>query len=146
MVRVYESLTSTIHKYPWFAHECVNMTERRLLFDCCVSAAKALMLFLRRTTGERLDNTKPTTATLKEMSVAILTCPGFSEQQKFHYIQHLGAQGYAHFGSAQGLNVVFGGTSPLVGAWPFMVLARNPASPEGMVQVSHLVSEASSSH
>ncbi|KAK4569506.1 hypothetical protein LTR86_003269 [Recurvomyces mirabilis] len=143
MVRVYESLTSTIHKYPWFAHECVNMVERRLLYDCCISVAKALMLFLRRTTGERLDNTKPTAATLKEMSVAVLTCPGFSEQQKFHYIQHLGAQGYAHFSSAQGLNVVFGGTSPFASAWPFMVLARNPASPERMVQYfASLISDA----
>ncbi|KAK3673103.1 hypothetical protein LTR78_006943 [Recurvomyces mirabilis] len=143
MVRVYESLTSTIHKYPWFAHECVNMVERRLLYDCCISVAKALMLFLRRTTSERLDNTKPTAATLKEMSVAVLTCPGFSEQQKFHYIQHLGAQGYAHFSSAQGLNVVFGGTSPFASAWPFMVLARNPASPERMVQYfASLISDA----
>ncbi|KAK4948271.1 hypothetical protein LTR10_012805 [Elasticomyces elasticus] len=135
IIRVYESHISTLHKYPWFAHECVNMTERRLLFDATMSIAKSLIILLRKAHAQPQQNdvAKPTAPTLQELTVATLTCPGFSEAQKATYIQQLVSGGFGGFASSRGMNLKFGGVSALSAQWPFQVLARNPGSHEDLV-------------
>ena len=135
IIRVYESHISTLHKYPWFAHECVNMTERRLLFDATMSLAKSLIITLRKPQSQT-DNTKPTAATLQEFTVATLTCPGFSEKQKYGYIQQLVSGGFGAMASSRGMNLKFGGVSDTAAYWPFQVLARDPGVEDDVVMVS----------
>ncbi|KAK3112991.1 hypothetical protein LTR53_010156 [Teratosphaeriaceae sp. CCFEE 6253] len=133
IIRVFESHISTLHKYPWFANECVKMTERRLLFDATMALAKFLIIHLRKYQGQHSDTTKPTNATLQEFTVAALTCPGFSEQQKHAYIQQLLSGGFGAMASSRGMNLKYGGDSDLAAHWPFQVLARAPGAQEDVV-------------
>ncbi|KAK4550882.1 hypothetical protein LTR36_000462 [Oleoguttula mirabilis] len=133
ILRVYESHISTLHKYPWFAHENVNMTERRLLFDATLAIMRCLIAFLRRVGPQQLDNTKPTAATLQELAVAALTCPGFSEQQKAALVLCMQQGGYNGMTSSRGMNITFGGNTLIAQHWPFKVLARDPKASDQMV-------------
>ncbi|KAK5114694.1 hypothetical protein LTR62_002267 [Meristemomyces frigidus] len=134
IIRVYESLISTIHKYPWHAHECIYMTERRLLFDCCMSLSNVLVHSLSHGNQNQIENTKPTTATLQELTVAVLTCPGFSENMKYNYIEQLRTGGWEGMANGRGMNLKFGGVTPLAGVWPFLILARDPGVQEPLVK------------
>ncbi|TKA56328.1 hypothetical protein B0A55_11674 [Friedmanniomyces simplex] len=134
IIRVYESHIATLHKYPWFAHECVNMIERRLLFDATMSLSKSLIILLRKAQGQQhADVTKPTPVTLQELTVATLTCPGFSEAQKATYIQQLFNGGFGSMASNRGMNLKFGGVGELAPYWPFQVVARDPSAQEDLV-------------
>ncbi|KAK5115435.1 hypothetical protein LTR85_009895 [Meristemomyces frigidus] len=132
-LRVYESHITTLHKYPWFAHENVTMTERRLLFDATLAIMRSLIGVLRRAGIQQQDNSKPTAATLQELTVAALTCPGFSEQQKAALVMCLQQGGYNGMTTSRGLNVAFGGSSQYSHSWPFKVLALDPKASDPMV-------------
>jgi len=134
---VYESWISTLHKYPWFAHECVIMIERRLLYDATMALSKTLIILLRKAQGHpQVDISKPTPVTLQELTVAMLTCPGFSEMQKAAYIQQLTNGGYGQLADSRGMNLKFGGVGLLAPHWPFMAVVRDPAAQEDLVLVS----------
>jgi len=134
---VYESWISTLHKYPWFAHECIIMIERRLLYDATMALSKTLVILLRKAQGHpQVDISKPTPATLQELTVAMLTCPGFSEMQKAAYIQQLTNGGYGQLADSRGMNLKFGGVGLLAPHWPFMAVVRDPAAQEDLVLVS----------
>ncbi|KAK1825158.1 hypothetical protein LTR12_000447 [Friedmanniomyces endolithicus] len=134
IIRVYESWISTLHKYPWFAHECVIMIERRLLYDATMALSKTLIILLRKAQGHpQVDISKPTPVTLQELTVAMLTCPGFSEMQKAAYIQQLTNGGYGQLADSRGMNLKFGGVGLLAPHWPFMAVVRNPAAQEDLV-------------
>ena len=113
------------------------MIERRLLFDATMSLAKSLIITLRKAQTQT-DTSKPTAATLQEFTVATLTCPGFSEQQKWTYIQQLVSGGFGNMASSRGMNLKFGGVSDSAAHWPFQVLARDPGAQEDVVMVSLL--------
>lgn len=138
ILRVYESHISTLHKYPWFAHEHVKMTERRLLYDVTLSIMRALVGFLRRVGTHQIDTTKPTAATLQELAVAALTCPGFSEEQKASMVACMQQGGFHDLTTSRGMNVTFGGNTAIAAKWPFKVLARDPKASDQMVDVSKM--------
>lgn len=139
LVRVYEFHISTIHKYPFFAHDSVFLTERRILWNATMSLAKVLINMFRRTPtnpNRTLDKGAPTPATLQELTVAALTCPGFSESQKATLVHALTRGGFAHFTNPAGMNLVFGGTKAVSNDWPFQVLAITPGAHDMFVEVS----------
>ena len=135
MTRVYESWISLLHKYPWFAHEFVFMSERRLIFDATLSLTDSLIHAVHRTGTQNVDQSKPTTQTLQEFVVAALTCPGFSERQKSELVGRLAAAGHFDLATGKGMNLTFGGNTPLAPAWPFQVLACATSAPYQMVEV-----------
>ncbi|KAK5133144.1 hypothetical protein LTR08_008168 [Meristemomyces frigidus] len=144
ILRVYESWISTLHKYPWFAHEHVKMSERRLVYDATLCIVRSLIAFLRRTANQvQQDISKPTGATLQELAVAALTCPGFSESQKATLVWTMQQGGFAGMTSPRGMNISFGGNSKMSSAWPFKVLARAPTATDTIVKYfAKLMSEA----
>nr|POF05949.1 hypothetical protein CFP56_53336 [Quercus suber] len=139
-MRAYESMISTIHKYPWFAHEFILLSQRCEIFDAAYACTRAILALVRHTQHVRADDpTRPTLALLQELVVAILTCPGFSEKQKHQVVLYLQKQGFKNM-TRWGLgNVTFGGTSALAGHWPFLVLARNPKHSDRYIEVRHLI-------
>ena len=133
---MYESWISTLHKYPWFAHDYVKMNERRLIYDATLCIVRALIAVLRKTANGQQDNTKPSGATLQELSVAALTCPGFSEAQKAELVWVLQQGGFAGMTTPRGMNITFGGNNKISPAWPFKVLVIAPTATDIMVKVS----------
>lgn len=119
------------------------MIERRKIFDATLVILRALISFLRRTDRQaaQMDNTKPTANTLQELTVAALTCPGFSEQQKSTVVNTLGNMGYGHMASGRGMAVKFGGNAPVSNMWPFAVLSRDPRAADEMITVSTPINE-----
>ncbi|GAB1742963.1 hypothetical protein NU219Hw_g8662t1 [Hortaea werneckii] len=126
LVRVYESWISTLHKYPWHAHDHVLLAERQAMFDATTELLRHLLDTLNRYRNTLIEQGTPTDATLMEFVVAVLTCPGFSEGQKAHVIQILRNAGYDKFTAPRGMNLAFGGTSTLSAQWPFQVIVREP--------------------
>ncbi|RMY58041.1 hypothetical protein D0865_02824, partial [Hortaea werneckii] len=126
LVRVYESWISTLHKYPWHAHDHVLLAERQVMFDATTELLRHLLDTLNRYRNTLIEQGTPTDATLMEFVVAVLTCPGFSEGQKAHFIQILRKAGYDKFTTPRGMNLAFGGTSTLSAQWPFQVIVREP--------------------
>lgn len=136
MVRPYESLISTVHKFPWFAVDYVLLNERNELFKVVLKAIDALMQLLRKIGGNGgHDPTKPTTIVLKELVVAALVCPGFSEFQKSRVIRHLVQGNYGQYTTSKGLSLTFGGTDNYSGNWPFQILVKKPGVNDQLVEV-----------
>ncbi|KAI6842678.1 hypothetical protein KC340_g1449 [Hortaea werneckii] len=133
LVRVYESWISTLHKYPWHAHDHVLLTERQVMFDATVELLRHLLDTLNRNKNTLVEQGTPTDATLMEFAVAVLTCPGFSEGQKAHCIHILRKAGYDKFTTPRGMNLAFGGTSTLSAQWPFQVIVREPRVHDDLV-------------
>lgn len=134
MVRPYEHLITILHKYPWHAVENVLIKERNAIFDVAVRSTRALMDLLRKThANPRRDNALPTTNTLQELVIAILSCPGFSESQKFIIMQNLNQGGFSAMAHPRGMNLRLGGTSKYAREWPFVALVKQPGAPDVMV-------------
>lgn len=141
---MYESWISTLHKYPWFAHNSVLMTERRLIFDATLSLFRHLVAVLRRMPSRSSDNTKPTTSTLQELAIAALTCPGFSELQKASIVTCMTEAGFEGMTTGKAMNLKLGGNTALAKAWPFQVLARAPSASNEIMNVGVQCVEADS--
>ncbi|KAI7486909.1 hypothetical protein KC351_g3009 [Hortaea werneckii] len=133
LVRVYESWISTLHKYPWHAHDHVLLTERQVMFDATIELLRHLLDTLNRYRNTLVEQGTPTDGTLTEFVVAALTCPGFSEGQKAYFIQVLRSAGYDKFAPPRGMNLTFGGTSTLSPQWPFQVIVREPRVHDDLV-------------
>lgn len=102
------------------------MTERRLLFDATLATLRALINYLRRYANQPAEQTKPTQATLQELTVAALICPGFSDKQKALFSANLQSAGFGHMTNSRGMALRFGGQFPLAHHWPFQALVRDP--------------------
>ena len=114
------------------------MNERRLIYDATLCIMRSLIALLRRHDGKQ-EISKPTGATLQELAVAALTCPGFSETQKAEIAWALQQNGFAAMTSPRGMNIAFGGVARIAMAWPFKVLACAPTASEIMLQVRLLL-------
>ncbi|EMC94317.1 hypothetical protein BAUCODRAFT_25533 [Baudoinia panamericana UAMH 10762] len=132
IIRVYESWISTLHKFPWYAVDCITISERDMIFSATMSITDSLLEELNRSRG-KIDPSKPTPVTLQELTVAVLTCPGFSEQQKSKFVQKMGQTSFNGFTNSRGMNIVFGGVAQLARSWPFKVLAITPGVKQDMV-------------
>jgi hypothetical protein len=131
--RVYETMISTIHKYPFHAVEYVTIGERRALFDLAQQMLQqlidAVQNITRSTQNSRskhqVTGPPPTEGLLEELIVAVLSCPGFSEKQKAAVAQKISAAGYERM-TKGGPGLHLGGTHPLSSSWPFLVLIPAP--------------------
>lgn len=106
------------------------------MFDATTELLRHLLDTLNRYRNTLIEQGTPTDATLMEFVVAVLTCPGFSEGQKAHFIQILHNAGYDKFTTPRGMNLAFGGTSTLSAQWPFQVIVREPRVHDELVTVS----------
>ncbi|KAK3709404.1 hypothetical protein LTR37_010965 [Vermiconidia calcicola] len=137
LIRIYELIISTLHKYPWYAVDRVLIKERNALYDVVLTCLKALITLLRRTGGHGgHDATKPTNNTLQEYVVAVVTCPGFSEAQKAYVLMFVKESGYGQYTLEKGMNLRFGGTDTYADKWPFRVLAKKPSVSDELVEAS----------
>jgi hypothetical protein len=92
---------------------------------------------LTKTHGNhRAEPNKPTTNTLKELAVAALTCPGFTEKEKAQIVADLRNSGYHQLTKPHGMNVRFGGNHPWAEDWPFKVAAKHPGASDQIMEVS----------
>ncbi|KAK5175242.1 uncharacterized protein LTR77_000379 [Saxophila tyrrhenica] len=135
IIRPYESLISTIHKFPWFDVEHVLLSERDQLFKVTITAIDTLMALLRKHGGTGgHDATKPNNQILKEVAIAALTCPGFSEFQKSRVIRHLQQGNYGQYTVSKGLNLTFGGIDNYSPNWPFLILVKKPGVNDELIE------------
>lgn len=137
MIRCYESLISTLYKYPWFAHEDVLIFERGKLFEATISTIKALIALLRRVNGgkQKADIHNPTISTLIELATAVFVCPGFTDKQKALLANTLHASGHGKLADDRSLNLRFGGIDKYGKDMPFHVLVKQPGVPHDLVDV-----------
>jgi hypothetical protein len=131
--RVYETMISVIHKYPFHAVDYVTIGERRALFDLAQQMVQHLIDAIhdiaRSTQNSRrkhqVTGPPPTEGLLEELIVAVLSCPGFSEKQKAAVAQQTSAAGYERM-TKGGPGFHLGGTHSLSSSWPFLALALAP--------------------
>lgn len=136
--RNYEALVTVLHKYPWYAVDHVLLEERHLIFDTTLKCMRALMELLRQAMRPGpTDRNMPTGATLQELTVAALTCPGFSESQKAAIKINLIEGGFKGYISSRGMNFRFGGVDSYSTKWPFHALVKQPGVDDKVVEVSH---------
>ena len=132
MNRTYESMITTLHKYPWHTPQHVSFRERKLIFDTTLTCFRWLIAFIRRGKDQAL-----TPILLQELAVAALTCPGFSEQQKSTIVSTMQQGGFGGMAAGSGIGVRFGGNSRLSSVLPFQVLAFKAGVSEEVIEVSH---------
>ena len=143
MVRNYEYLITTIHKYPWHAPQYVLLRERQAIFDAVLAAIRALVRLLHSDKTPGYERNLPTNSTLHELVVAALTCPGFSEGQKAAIAHQVDLGGFPQFLSSRGFNFHLGATDKLGKTdkysldWPFRGLIRKPGVDDKMIDVSN---------
>lgn len=133
--RVYEHMITTLYKYPWYAVQYISVKERRAIYDCVTSLLRILIEQLRRSNG-RYNPLEPSVATLQELAVAALTCPGFSEKQKATIIQQLISHGYKEIAMGHGIGVRLGGHQEFSIFWPFASLGVIPGTDRNVLRVS----------
>ncbi|KAF2773700.1 hypothetical protein EJ03DRAFT_104920 [Teratosphaeria nubilosa] len=136
--RLFEHWTSTLVKYPWQALDCVSIAERDRLFEATMKIVTALVNALQYAAKGSYDVNKVTFGTLRELTVTVLTCPGFSEVQKATYVRLMFEKELASVCDPKGTNLAFGGVRTISACWPFKVLAIDPAAPKEMVEVGGL--------
>ncbi|GAB7352590.1 hypothetical protein MBLNU459_g2971t1 [Dothideomycetes sp. NU459] len=116
--RTYESLISTLHKYPWFAIDSVTIHERTALFNATMVLLRVLALALRR----GISPTMLTRSLLQELVIAALATPGFNHQQRAMICDNVSYHGFADTLQA----VPNAHLGVLGGFWAFEVLAKKP--------------------
>ncbi|KAK6428954.1 hypothetical protein LTR95_014898 [Oleoguttula sp. CCFEE 5521] len=115
--RLYESMISTLHKYPWTFTQYIRLSDRKMVFDATIACIRHLVTSLRR---NHHPNLHP--GLLQELTVAALTCIGFSEQQKNAVIVVLNKGDYGALAAGHGMSVRMGGDHRLSANWPFLAL------------------------
>ena len=131
MNRTYESMITTLHKYPWHTPQHVSFRECKLIFDTTLTCVRWLIAYIRRGKDQTL-----TPILLQELAVAALTCPGFSEPQKSTIVSTMQQGGFGGMAAGSGIGVRFGGNSRLSSVWPFQVLAVKAGVSEEVIEVS----------
>ena len=143
--RNYEALITILHKFPWYAVEHVLLVERDLIFDTTLKCMRSLMELLRQNMRPGpTDRTMPTGTTLHELTVAALTCPGFSEGQKAAIRINVIDGGLKELVSSRGMNFRFGGVDSFSTKWPFQALVKKPGVDDNLVKVSDTLDFGSS--
>ncbi|KAF2479643.1 hypothetical protein BDY17DRAFT_42617 [Neohortaea acidophila] len=123
------------------------MNERDRIYNTTLTSIRALMGLLRKThNNTQLDNTRPTMSTLQELVVAALTCPGFSEAQKYIVVANLHQSGNGSVANSRGMNFRFGGTHKFASDWPFEGLAMQPGVDETVVEYIAALIHAATVH
>ncbi|KAH9819760.1 Actin-related protein 2/3 complex subunit 4, partial [Teratosphaeria destructans] len=141
--RLFEHWISTLVKYPWHALDCVFIAERDRMFEATMKIVAALVNALQYASKGSYDVNKVTIGTLRELTVTVLTCPGFSEVQKAAYVRFMFENELAGVCDPKGTNLAFGGVRAISACWPFKVLAIDPAAPKEMVEYfMYLIREA----
>lgn len=136
LVRNYECLITTLHKYPWFSVDNVLLSERHALFDTTLKCIGSLIKFIQQPRkNTQHEQHPPTELTLEELVVAALTCPGFSEGQKATIALCVKQAGYARMTTARGVNFRFGGVDRFAAEWPFHALVKQPGAADDMIMV-----------
>lgn len=136
LVRNYECLITTLHKYPWHSVENVLLSERHAIFDTTLKCLGSLINFIQQP-RKRSQNEQhpPTEGTLHELVVAALTCPGFSEGQKATIVRCVKQAGYGDLTTGRGMNLRFGGMDRFAAEWPFHALVKQPGVKDDMIMV-----------
>ncbi|KAL4772638.1 hypothetical protein BDW60DRAFT_222251 [Aspergillus nidulans var. acristatus] len=75
--RTYESTISTIYKFPWYAPWTYTVADRNQLFELANRHIQCLATGIKHKTVGLLEKL------LRELLQAGLSCPGFSERQKY---------------------------------------------------------------
>lgn len=139
---MYENWISLLYKYPWFAVDHVKLKERRMIWDGTDSLMRILMENLRRPDLNKRHNViPPSPALLQELTVAALTCPGFSEKQKAFLVFRLHTENWGHMAQGTNLNIKLSGTHIMAEWWPFTALGIHTATDLSFVHVSLPYSE-----
>lgn len=137
--RLYESMISNLHKYPWHASQDTLLSDRKKLFSATLTCARVLSTNLRRAkTSDATIHANLTEALLQELAVAALGCPGFSEQQKANVVSVMQQQNYGWIADNAGMSVSTGGTARTASYWPFLVLIKRPGVEERLLDVRPL--------
>lgn len=130
---MYESIITLLHKYPWQALNEITVRERRAIFDCTIGLMKTLITDLRRS-NNKYSALLPTPALLQELSVAALSCPGFTEKQKASIVHLLVSGGYKAMADGRSSGVKLGGNEDYSATWPFSALNIVPNADPDVVQ------------
>ncbi|KAI9670802.1 MAG: hypothetical protein M1829_004691 [Trizodia sp. TS-e1964] len=128
--RTYESLISTLWKYPWFDVDHITLEARDLLFDAMKKMITILFENLKRSHAPIYLNV----GLMNGLVLAGLMCPGFNERQKLELTRVAQYQGEPF------------GITKLAYHWPFEVLGRRADVPEDVLKLyAGLLYEASAS-
>lgn len=130
-------MITTLYKYPWYATDNILETERGRLYESVYTTIRSLINLLQKIKGNRqAERTKPSTDTLKELAVAALVCPGFSEKEKYGIVAVLVGGGYHQLTKPLGMSLRFGGNHHFSADWPFRVAVKQPGTHDDVVEVS----------
>lgn len=127
-------MITTLYKFPWYAVDYITMTDRRGLYECTAALLRILMESLRRP-SKTFSSLEPTTALLQELVVAALSCPGFSEKQKYVIVQKLYEHDFRSIAEGAHTNMKLGGHFQLSGCWPFLALSPVPGTDPDLLKV-----------
>lgn len=78
-------------------------------------------------------------ALLQELIVAVLSCVGFSEQQKEAVVDSLRGTRHSDLITGYGMNVRLGGRDDFSADWPFLVLGPMASINRGLLEVSQVI-------
>ncbi|KAL1311344.1 hypothetical protein AAFC00_001519 [Neodothiora populina] len=136
--RTYESLISTLHKYPWFAQDYVMIGERNLVFNTTMACLRTLMQSIRK-------NWNP--AALHRQLLHEVVCAALSTAAFHHQQQALVCDFLHHGGFADLLGrVPFMYLGQFGNYWPFEVLSKKAVVSMDVLQYYiHLLHEGTTS-
>ncbi|GAB7344884.1 hypothetical protein MBLNU457_3323t3 [Dothideomycetes sp. NU457] len=117
--RTYESIISTLWKYPWFAPELITVKERVMLFEVACGLLKALMRSLRGDTTRQSSSANLNIELLQELCCAVFNVP-FSAGQKDYAAAMMTEYGFEHVVDS----VRRGNLGPFADSWPFEALDK----------------------
>ena len=127
-------MISLLHKYPWYAVNHVTLGERRSIFDLTLGLITALVADLRRRPNKH-GPLETTPGLLQELTVAALTCVGFSERQKAAIVNVLVQGNFENMADGKSVSIPLGGKHELGPVWPFQVLSKTPNADMRLVKV-----------
>ncbi|ODH14625.1 hypothetical protein ACO22_06540 [Paracoccidioides brasiliensis] len=119
--RPYENMTSTLHKYPWYATHCFTVEDRNQLFSATFRLLHALVPKVERGRTIGLDS-----RVVEDLLRAGLHCPVFNNRQKF--VLNIAAK---NWNGPKSLSSRY---------WPFDTLVqKNNASEELVMEYAELI-------
>lgn len=134
--RVYETMITIMHKYPWYALSLITVRERDMIYNCVIKLMGTLVEEIRQLKGKLWTPLAPSPALLEEMAMVALVCPGFTERQKYKLIGYLRQDGYGWMVTGVvGSRLNLGGNHQLGGFWPFVSLSVLPGADIELVKV-----------
>ncbi|MCJ1466219.1 hypothetical protein MMC07_004838 [Pseudocyphellaria aurata] len=115
--RTYESMISTLNKFPWYSVEHYTVATRNQIFAATRDQIKTLVVSLKRGGAPNL-----TQSLLTDLMLAGLNAAGFSEKQRWELVQAA-----EYVGGEVKL-------SPLMKWWPWEALGRKVGSEEEVIK------------